>query len=123
MSACTLSVLCLCAALRVLRTHQQVIVGLLQAIVSDPFIEWTKSSAPKIGRNRLKPSGGGEDEANPRALAAMMSVQGKLQGVLAGGKLTPCRQMTVAAQVDYLLNECQDIDNLSRMYIGWLPFL
>jgi phosphatidylinositol kinase/protein kinase (PI-3 family) len=109
--------------LAVLRSNQQVIMGMLQAIVNDPFIEWTNSKATgsaKLGRNKPKPV---EDAAKRQAVAAMASVQGKLQGVIAGGKLTPCRQMTVSAQVDFLLNESQDIDNLSRMYIGWLPFL
>jgi phosphatidylinositol kinase/protein kinase (PI-3 family) len=112
--------------LRVLRNNQQVIMGLLQAIVNDPFIEWMNSKAAgggKVGRGRLKSSHVAEDAARRQAVAAMASVQGKLQGVIAGGRLTPCRQMTVSAQVDFLLNECQDIDNLSRMYIGWLPFL
>lgn len=101
-------------------------MGLLQAIVNDPFIEWTNSKAAggsKFGGGKRKTPTGAEDAANRQAVAAMASVQGKLQGVIAGGKLTPCRQMTVQAQVDYLLNECQDIDNLSRMYIGWLSFL
>lgn len=101
-------------------------MGLLQAIVNDPFIEWTNSKAAggaKTGRGKPKAPTVAEDAAKMQAVAAMASVQGKLQGVIAGGKLTPCRQMTVAAQVDFLLNECQDIDNLSRMYIGWLPFL
>lgn len=101
-------------------------MGLLQAIVNDPFIEWTTSKATgaaKVARGRLKAQTVAEDAAKKQAVAAMASVQGKLQGVIAGGKLTPCRQMTVPAQVEFLLNECQDIDNLSRMYIGWLPFL
>lgn len=96
-------------------------MGLLQAIVNDPFIEWTNSKA-KIGRGKSSKAPA-EDAAKQQAIAAMASVQGKLQGIIAGGQLTPCRQMTVPAQVDFLLNECQDIDHLSRMYIGWLPFL
>lgn len=100
-------------------------MGLLQAIVNDPFIEWTNSKAPGGAKvaNAKRKTPPPEDAAKKQAVAAMASVQGKLKGVIAGGKLTPCRQMTVPAQVDFLLNECLDIDNLSRMYIGWLPFL
>lgn len=101
-------------------------MGLLKAIVNDPFIEWTTSKVPnggKVHRSKGKTANVADDAAKRQAVAAMSSVQGKLQGVIAGGKLTPCRQMTVPAQVDFLLNECQDIDNLSKMYIGWLPFL
>ena len=111
--------------LHVMRKHQQVIVGLLQAILNDPFCEWTATSAlSKTSRAGAKnkpsrPTGAG----NPRALAALASVQGRLQGVLAGAKLTRCRQMTVDAQVDFLLAEAQEPDNLARMFIGWLSYM
>jgi hypothetical protein len=71
-----------------------------------------------MGKSKGQPA---DTTGNPRALVAMAAIQGKLQGVLAGGKLKPCRQMTVAAQVDFLINEAQDIDNLTRMWFPWMP--
>ena len=56
-------------------------------------------------------------------MCRVAGVQGRLQGVLAGAKLKRCRQMTVDAQVDFLLQEAQEPDNLSRMFIGWLSFM
>jgi phosphatidylinositol kinase/protein kinase (PI-3 family) len=114
------------AVLQVLRKHQQVIIGLLQAILNDPFCEWTVGGGSGAKHNRSakgkteRPTSGA---SNPRALAALAGVQGRIQGVLAGAKLKRCRQMTVDAQVDFLLKEAQEVDNLSRMFIGWLPFL
>jgi phosphatidylinositol kinase/protein kinase (PI-3 family) len=114
------------AVLHVLRKHQQVIVGLLQAILNDPFCEWTvcgplgsKTARAAKSRNRRPASGA----VNARALVAMAGVHGRIQGVLAGARQKRCRPMTVDAQVDFLLEEAQEADNLSRMFIGWLPFL
>ena len=111
--------------LETLRKHQQVIVGLLQAIASDPFVEWEQQNAAgrsggRLGRsNRSSTSTAG----NAKAQQAMAVIQGSLQGVLAGAKRHRCRPMTVDAQVDFLIKEATDTDKLSRMFFGWLPFL
>eukprot|EP00892_Ulva_mutabilis_P006464 jgi/Ulvmu1/418/UM001_0425.1 len=108
------------AVMQVLRSNQQAIVGLLQAIVSDPFIDWVNvDSSSKLGRPKLKAQQ--SEEGKSKALAAMATVQGRLQGVLAGAQSQPCRHMTVPAHVDFLLNEAQDIELLCRMWWGWLP--
>lgn len=108
------------AVMKVLRSNQQAIVGLLQAIVSDPFIDWVNVDASsKLGRPKLKAQQ--SEEGKSKALAAMATVQGRLQGVLAGAQSQPCRHMTVPAHVDFLLNEAQDIELLCRMWWGWLP--
>lgn len=114
-----------CAVLETLRKHQQVIVGLLQAIASDPFVEWEQQNAAgrsggRLGRsNRSSTSTAG----NAKAQQAMAVIQGSLQGVLAGAKRHRCRPMTVDAQVEFLIKEATDTDKLSRMFFGWLPFL
>ena len=108
------------AVMQVLRNNQQAIVGLLQAIVSDPFIDWVNvDSSSKLGRPKLKAQQ--SEEGKSKALAAMATVQGRLQGVLAGARSQPCRHMTVPAHVDFLLTEAQDIELLCRMWWGWLP--
>lgn len=116
------------AVMHVLRKHAPVIVGLLQAILADPFVEWTAASAfPKssrAGRPRGgRPQSGGAIAVNQHAAKAMATVQGRLQGVLAGARSKRCRPMTVDAHVDFLLAEAQEAANLSRMFIGWLPFM
>ena len=112
------------AVLQTLRKHQQVIVGLLQAIVNDPFVEWEQGGGKSGGRFSKSKSGRNASGAsNPKAQQAMAAIQGSLNGVLAGARRQRCRPMTVDAQVDFLLKEAQDIDKLSRMFFGWLPFL
>ena len=65
------------AVLGVLRKHQQVIVGLLQAILNDPFCEWAPGGG---GLGGAKSRMGGKSRAarpasaaaaNPQALIAM----------------------------------------------------
>jgi phosphatidylinositol kinase/protein kinase (PI-3 family) len=112
------------AVLQTLQRHQQVIVGLLQAIVNDPFVEWEQGGAKnKAGSRMSKSKTGCNVKGNLKAQQAMAVIQGSLQGVLAGAKRQPCRPMTVDAQVERLLTEAQDVDKLSRMFFGWLPFL
>jgi phosphatidylinositol kinase/protein kinase (PI-3 family) len=114
------------AVLQTLQRHQQVIVGLLQAIVNDPFVEWEQGGATNKGGSRMSKSKTGRNapgKGNSKAQQAMAVIQGSLQSVLAGAKRQPCRPMTVDAQVELLLKEAQDLDKLSRMFFGWLPFL
>lgn len=105
--------------MHVMRKHQPVIVGLLQAIVTDPFWDW---AAPNAKPARGAPRGKAPRASNRRALQALAGVQGRLQGVLAGAQQLRCRPMTVDAHVDFLLAEAQALENLARMFIGWLPY-
>ena len=72
------------AVLHVMRAGQRPILGVLQAITSDPFVEWTGGGhgggfKPRTGRAKSNTGASGGATSNPRALAAMAGVRGRLQ--------------------------------------------
>jgi len=89
-----------------LRRHSEVLVGVVSVILYDPV----------SALREVQPTNAGK--ATHRSQKAISRMRQKLVGFEAGD-----RQMTCEQQVSKLIAEARDVDNLSRIYHGWMPFL
>ncbi|KAK4688808.1 hypothetical protein P7C73_g1302, partial [Tremellales sp. Uapishka_1] len=91
-----------------LRTHSDSLMSVLEAFVHDPLVEWTKQ-----GRQRS------DKDVRAQADKHLQPVKRKLSGVLdKGGPV-----VSVPNQVESLIKDATSPHNLSRMYLGWAPWL
>ncbi|ODV92186.1 hypothetical protein CANCADRAFT_23151 [Tortispora caseinolytica NRRL Y-17796] len=96
--------------MQLLRENQDLIINILESFLHDPVVELTTSKK----RGSRKPA-----SRTASAEEALLKLKNKIRGVLHSGTPLP---LSVEGQVDQLILEATDINRLSRMYIGWLPF-
>ncbi|KAJ1936468.1 serine/threonine-protein kinase M1 [Linderina macrospora] len=101
--------------LRLLRENDDVLMSVLEPLMHDPLVEWTKHR-----QRSNSPSGSVSDTARPTTQAKMILdiIRKKLQGKHVGE-----RQLSVEEQVDELIREATDPGRLFQMYIGWAAYL
>jgi len=102
--------------LGVLRDHKDALMNVLYSFVHDPLVEWKEKKSDR----------------NARAKVIMNSIETRLRGQLNkepdhhhGGSRTSLIELplSVQGQVQQLIEDATSEDNLSQMYIGWMPWL
>ncbi|TPX33900.1 hypothetical protein SmJEL517_g03296 [Synchytrium microbalum] len=91
-------------ALRIMRDSNESLRCVLEAVLHDPFVEWS-----------VRKSKGGIDrsEDNPEAIKALETIRNKLLGEVKESNLS------IEGHVHDLITAATDQKNLSEMYIGW----
>ena len=81
-------------------------MSVLEAFMHDPLLEWSK-------KTKLS----GYNVVNQFAVTSLNTVDKKLQGLMSSGF-----PLSVEGQVQDLISEAVDMQNLSKMYIGWAAY-
>jgi serine/threonine-protein kinase ATR len=88
-------------------------MSVLETFLHDPLCEWN--------RNNKKLT---DAEDNPKAVKSLLAIDKKLQGyVSSSSSVESSLPLSVPGQVNLLINQATSLENLSRMYIGWAPYL
>ncbi|GJQ73706.1 hypothetical protein Trydic_g14041 [Trypoxylus dichotomus] len=115
--------------IEVMRNNHETITTILEVLLYDPLYEWTISPSEAYnvqcrgedGSNECTSNSPGRDgetvSLNVSAARALLRVKQKLRGTEEGGA------SSIEGQVEQLLQQARDISNLSRLYVGWQPFL
>lgn len=101
------------ATLRVLRSNRESLMSVMETFIHDPLCEWSKPGR-RLSTN-LQP----QTRHNDQAVKRLDAVDKKLMGLVNAKDIV----LSVEAQVDELISQATDVKNLSRMYIGWAPYL
>lgn len=96
--------------LGVLRKNQGTILSVMDTLIHDPLVEWSRKDARGVEE--------GEQE-NPHARDAMHNLEGRLKGTLLGVQSLPCMPLSVEGHAHRLIQEAANKDNLCQMYIWW----
>ena len=96
--------------LQQLRDNGQVICGVASTLLHDP-----------VSTFAAKPMGNNMDDNQPRHFVAETAIS-RLKEKLAGRGLS-LQVMTAEQQVNKLLQQATDVENLCRVYVGWMPFI
>eukprot|EP00736_Rhodelphis_marinus_P013297 Rmarinus@m.12179 len=97
------------ATLRLLRTQREMLQHMLDTFVHDPMVDWT----------RTRRINNGDEEIAEEAVATTARISNRLNG-LVGESSIP---FSVEGQVDWLIQQATSVENLSRMYVWWMPWL
>jgi hypothetical protein len=98
-------------ALGITERHRAMIIGLLETFIHDPLVEWTN-----------KPGSSGHSRYNPAQLIARAGR--RLDGYLdLYGEPKDTVSLSTEGQVLKLVHNCRSLENLSRMYIWWMPWV
>lgn len=95
------------------------LLSILEPFIYDPLVEWTKE--PKKKGNNFVPCQTA-DGKNIQAMININRTRSRLQGIIEKDAQKK-KPMSVAGQVNELINEATDPANLSKMFIGWAAFL
>lgn len=130
--------------MRVLRSHSQHLMTILEVVVHDPLYKWSLSplqarikqnmAVTDFHHNELRlnhpphtaaqqavkhPTGNfGKDAAERTLSRVRQKLQGQEDVASSAGE-----SLSVEGQVDLLINEARSKDNLSRLFFGWAPWL
>ncbi|XP_060082468.1 serine-protein kinase ATM-like [Ylistrum balloti] len=126
--------------MEVMHDHQEALLTILEVLLYDPINTWSMSpakayalqhrrdrtddaselNATNTARDMLEMASGSEENrenVNKLAERVLLRLQQKLQGIEDG------IQLSVAGQVNHLIQEARDPKNLSRLFPGWQPYL
>lgn len=114
--------------MEVMRQNSETIITILEVLLYDPLYEWTISPAEAYSRqcsnetdatsgNSLSNSDEDKIYVNVTAERALLRLKQKLHGTEEGGP------SSVEGQVEKLLQQARDPSNLSRLFVGWQPYL
>ena len=85
-------------------------MSVLETFLHDPLCEWGGNKENQI--------------ENPVAVKSLIVIDKKLQGyVSSSSSVESSLPLSVPGQVNLLINQATSLENLSRMYIGWAPYL
>jgi phosphatidylinositol kinase/protein kinase (PI-3 family) len=87
--------------MRVLRANREGLLCVLETLVHDPLVEWTK---------RKEKSKAGDDFAT----TVLAKIEQKLNGEPSHGTT-----LSIDGQVAELIEQATDVNNLCRMFVGW----
>ncbi|XP_021355309.1 serine-protein kinase ATM-like isoform X2 [Mizuhopecten yessoensis] len=124
--------------MEVMHDHQEALLTILEVLLYDPINTWSMSPAKayalqhrrdrtddaselnvtNTARDMLEMAGEENTEnVNKLAERVLLRLQQKLQGIEDG------IQLSVAGQVNHLIQEARDPKNLCRLFPGWQPYL
>eukprot|EP00043_Microstomoeca_roanoka_P020156 m.239200 g.239200 ORF g.239200 m.239200 type:complete len:1001 (-) comp17118_c1_seq9:1951-4953(-) len=96
--------------LHVLRQEQDSLINVLETLVYDPLLEWSKSTKQHKSR-KIR---------NELGVEKIEVVKSKLRGLSNSNRGLA---LSIEGQVHKLIEEATDPNNLCQMYIGWAPYL
>ena len=103
-------------ALGLMRKQKDVLMSALRPFYFDPLLDWKgKTSKTEAG-----------EVVNTMAVETLKTIENKLNGLISsfGSKTVNMNMpLSVAGQVQYLIKEATSHENLSKMYLGWAPYL
>ncbi|KAI8458016.1 atypical/PIKK/FRAP protein kinase [Phakopsora pachyrhizi] len=124
--------------MRVMRSNKESIMAVLEAFVHDPLINWR---LVKGGRQLDEREGGANTDAGPRmrrprevetnlydtAQAEVLNdkaltVVNRVEQKLTGRDFKPTEELSVADQVNKLVQKAVSAENLAQCFTGWCPF-
>lgn len=121
--------------LRLFREKSDALLSIMKPFLHDPITEFDKTK----GRGSNKANGSrsasgsvldtssdpGIVEVNPRAQEMINRIGERLQGKIRvrGSSSYRSLPLSVEGQIESLIKEATNIDNLSRMYLGWAAFM
>lgn len=97
-------------AMKVLRQEFDALSCVLKTFIHDPLVEWEKVKGKAMSA----------EVTNEKAVKIIRDIEDRLQGKYPKSKGLP---LSIEGHVHALIKEATDEGNLSRMYIGWAPFL
>ncbi|ODN03482.1 Serine/threonine-protein kinase atr [Orchesella cincta] len=103
------------------REHKSVFLSVLRPFVFDPLVEWNRNRDDRRGCSSAAGQHGGE-LTNEKAVETMKYIRNRLNGTARNLMRDINTELSVEAQVKYLIDEATSIENLCQMYIGWAAF-
>ncbi|GAV08904.1 ATR [Ramazzottius varieornatus] len=97
--------------LKVIREQKNTMLGVLKTFVHDPLVDWQ-------GKGTKSESG---EMVNELAVANLLKIEQRITGQISG--VSDSVALSVQGEVNYLIREATTERNLSRMYVGWAPYL
>ena len=95
----------------------------LRPFLDDPLADWVKESKT----NKKMPTG---EMFNEKAIETLKVIENKLNGLVESKNRNSKTAtssinlpLSVAGQVQYLIDEATSYENLSQMFTGWAPYL
>jgi serine/threonine-protein kinase ATR len=102
--------------INVLRKNRESLMSVLETFLYDPLCEWSKGRR----NSQLSPEGG--EAENELALRSLKSIDRKLRGYTLSAQKAGF-PLSNEGQVNELIQQATNLENLSRMYIGWAAFM
>ncbi|XP_066955721.1 serine/threonine-protein kinase ATR [Macrobrachium rosenbergii] len=102
--------------MRVMREEREALMSILNPFIHDPLVEWSR------GDNKAKTGGTGEIN-NEKAQMHVSNIEHRLSGQINTKARGPNLPLSVAGQVNALIEGATSIDNLCQMYIGWAAYM
>ena len=93
--------------LELMRNNGEQILGLLEAFIYDPLLQWTTNTVRSDKKFKIE---------NP------VSIVKRISDKLSGSDFEGKNALSVHDQVDQLIIQATDERNLCQMYRGWLPW-
>ena len=121
-------------------TSRGMLMSVLESFIHDPLVEWRqrKSSRRRHAEAAHAADGlpDGAEVANQDAVRIISRINERLQGFYNNGleraerlrghrsaAQTSSLPLSIEGQVHRLIKEATSVENLSRMYVGWMAFL
>lgn len=101
--------------MRVMQKQQNTLMSVLRPFVYDPLVSWTKT----INKAHLV----NQERTDPQAMENVKQIENRLRGYVKIESKTSELPLSVEGQVGHCIMEATNVDNLSRMYIGWGSYL
>jgi len=106
--------------LRLLRNQCDSLLTVLRTFIYDPLVEWQRTKGRELLAEAFKNKETGE-VTNEEGVKILKDIEKRIQGFEGNNRIRI--PLSIEGQVHYLINEATSADNLSRMYIGWAPYL
>ena len=91
-------------------------MSVLETFVHDPLVEWA-------GKGKNHSSSGTSSLTNAKAKAIMSNISARLDGKVVGVGAAPSLPLSEEGQAQRLISDATSLENLSRMYIWWMPWM
>jgi len=110
-------------SLGLMRKQKDDLMAALRPFLDDPLADWVKESKT----NKRMTTG---EMFNEKAIETLKVIENKLNGLVESKNRNSKTAsssinlpLSVAGQVQYLIDEATSYENLSQMFTGWAPFL
>ena len=101
-------------SMAVLRDNSDTLINVLQTFLHDPLVEWTRKSQTDDKNNK-------DELQKPKQI--LEDIEQRLKGLVDPGKDRLAPALSVHGQVHQLIRAAMSEDNLSKMYVGWMPWI
>ena len=105
---------CCIDTMGLMRKHKEHILGLLEAFIYDPLLQWTTPST--------EVSEGFSADSEKQQSASAVNTLSRIQDKLEGNDFQSMCGLSVEDQVDKLIHEAMSTSNLCCMFRGWFPW-